>query len=331
MPVNTFCARPLLAVLVAAVAGWAATAPAIAADAFPTKPVRIVVPSAPGGLADVTARQLALKMAEKLGQNVIVENRPGGDTLIGTRIVKEAPADGYTVLLQGDGITVWPALKKDPGYDLVKDFSALGGIFRMPLLMVVGADQPDQTLTDFIARAKANPGKMSFASGGTGSGPHIGAAIFLRRAGLDLLHVPYKGNATAMPDVASGRVDMIFDVYATSMPLIKAGKMRALAVSSPNRHVSLPDIPTFSERGVANASYTSWLALFVPAATPADVRQRLTEALQSAVASKELSDRFRTDGNEPILMSADEFNQAVKAQLAQAGTLITDLGLPKVD
>jgi tripartite-type tricarboxylate transporter receptor subunit TctC len=327
---NTIPAAGLSKHLAAAVLALAGATSAMAAE-FPTKPLRIVVPAAPGGLADVTARQLALKMGEKLGQTVIVENRPGGDTLIGTRVVKDAPADGYTVLIQGDGITVYPALKKDPGYDLLKDFTSLGGIFRMPLLMVVGAQQPDQTISEFIARAKANPGKMSFASGGTGSGPHIGAAIFLRRAGLDVLHVPYKGNATAMPDVVTGRVDMIFDVYATSFPLIKSGKLRALAVSSPTRHVSLPDVPTLAERGVPNASYTSWLALFVPAATPKDVRQRLSDALQSAVSSRELSERFRADGNEPILMSPDEFNQAVKAQLGTTEKLIVDLGLPKQD
>jgi len=317
--------------LAATVLLFAGLSSAMATDQFPTKTVRMVVPAAAGGLADVTARQLALKISATLGQPVIVDNRPGGDTLLGTRMVKDAPADGYTLLLQGDGITVYPALKKEPGYDYERDFTAVGGIFRMPLLMVVGAQQPDQTLQDFIARAKANPNKLSYGSGGTGSGPHVGAALFLRRAGLDVMHVPYKGNSAAMPDVISGRVDMIFDVYATSIGYIKAGKLRALAVSSSTRHPSLPDVPTLAERGVPNATYTSWLALFVPAATPKDVVQRLSEALHSAVSSKDLYDRFRSDGNEPILMSADEFHNAVKTQLGQTDKLLKDLGLPKLD
>lgn len=317
--------------LVAGILMFAGLSSAMAADPFPSKTIRIVVPAVAGGLADVTARQIALKMSEKLGQPVIVDNKPGADTLLGTRLVKDAPADGYTILLQGDGITLYPSLKKEPGYDFEKDFTAVGGIFRMPLLMVQGAGQPDKTLADFIARARANPKSMSYASGGTGSGPHIGAALFLRRAGVDILHVPYKGNAAAMPDVLSGRVDMIFDVYATSIGYINTGKARALAVSTPTRHPALPDVPTFAEQGVSNASYSSWLALFVPAATPKDVIQRLSEALLSAVSSKDLNEKFRGGGNEPIMMSPDEFNRAAKAQMGQAASLMKDLGLPKQD
>lgn len=315
--------------LAVAILGLAGATAAVAADPFPSKPIRIVVPTVAGGLADVTARQVAQRMSEKLGQPVIVDNRPGADTLLGTRLVKDAPADGYTLLLQADGVTVWPSLKQNPGYDLERDFTAVGPILRLPFLLVVNAQSPDRTLSDFIARGKADPKKMSFASGGVGTPPHIGAAIFLQQAGLDLMHVPYKGNAAAMPDIIGGRVDMIMDPYATSGGNVKAGKLRALGVSSSARLAALPDVPTFAEQGLPNAGYTSWLGLLAPAATPKDVIQRLSEALHSAVTSKELNDRIRADGNEPVIMSPDEFNKYLKAQLGQMAKLVNELKLPK--
>lgn len=302
---------------------------AIATSQFPTRTVRIVVPSAAGGLADVTARLVAKKMAENLGQPVIVDNRPGADTLLGTRLVKDAPADGYTLLLQSDGITVWPALMEQPGYDLEKDFAGVGPILKFPFVFVVGSQQPDKTLSSFIARAKQNPKTMTYASGGVGTPGHIGAAIFLKQTGLDLMHVPYKGNSAAMTDIMGGRVDMLFDTSATSAGSIKTGKLRALGVSSTKRLQSLPDVPTFAEQGVHNADYYSWLGLLAPAATPKDVLQRLSVALRSAVSSEELVEKFRADGSEPMTMSPDEFNKYLKGQLGQMAKLAEDLKLPK--
>ncbi|MFJ1259418.1 Bug family tripartite tricarboxylate transporter substrate binding protein [Cupriavidus sp. CuC1] len=302
---------------------------AMAANRFPTKTVRIVVPSAAGGLADVTARLVAKKMSENLGQPVIVDNRPGADTLLGTRLVKDAPADGYTLLLQSDGIAVWPALMDQPGYNLEKDFAGVGPILKFPFVLVVGPQQPDKTLAGFMARAKANPKTLSYASGGVGTPSHIAAAIFLQQTGLDVLHVPYKGNAAAITDIVGGRVDMLFDTSATSAGNIKTGKLRALGVSSNTRLQSLPDVPTFAEQGVHNASYYSWIGLLAPAATPKDVLQRLSEALRSAVSSEELNEKFRSDGSEPMVMSPEEFNKYLKGQLGQMSKLAADLKLPK--
>ena len=198
-------------------------APAMAADPFPTRPVRFIVNTVPGGLVDVTTRFVAEKMRATLGQQVIVENRPGGDGLVGIRAVKAAPPDGYTLLATAGTIVIQLAVKQDPGYDLLKDFTGVGPMVRSPLIMVVGAGQPDKTLADFITRAKAKPGAMSYASAGVGTATHIGAAIFLQQSGLDLMHVPYKGNGAAMPDVMSGRVDMIFEAYGSGASKVKRG------------------------------------------------------------------------------------------------------------
>ena len=264
-----------------------------AAEAFPTKPIRIIVPAAAGGALDSTTRLVAQKMSEKLGQQVLVDNRAGADTLLGTRAVKDAPADGYTILAQANGLSLLPFIRIDPGYDPLKDFTGLGFMTRAPMIMEVGAEQPDRTVADFIARAKAN--KLSYASAGTGGPPHVAAALFLQTVGLDVMHVPYRGNAAALPDVAGGRVEMIFDGYISSIPYLQSGKLRPLAVTSPTRIAPLPNVPTFIEQGI-NYTYTLWLGLLVRTGTPKDVVQRLSDALRFALGSKELSDRFRSEG-----------------------------------
>ncbi len=304
-------------------------APAMAADPFPTRPVRFIVNTVPGGLVDVTTRFVAEKMRATLGQQVIVENRPGGDGLVGIRAVKAAPPDGYTLLATAGTIVIQLAVKQDPGYDLLKDFTGVGPMVRSPLIMVVGAGQPDKTLADFITRAKAKPGAMSYASAGVGTATHIGAAIFLRQSGLDLMHVPYKGNGAAMPDVMSGRVDMIFEAYGSGASKVKEGTLRALGVTSRTRLPGLPEVPTIAERGLPNFSYYLWIGAFAPAGTPKDLVQRLSEALRNATSSKELRERFRSDGSESMEMSPEEFNEFLKQDLERTSKLVADLQLPK--
>jgi tripartite-type tricarboxylate transporter receptor subunit TctC len=299
---------------------------AAAAEVSPSKPVRIIVPAASGGSLDITTRLVAQKMGEKLGQSVIVDNRPGADTLLGTRLVKDAPADGYTILAQANGFSVLPALKLDPGYDPLKDFTAIGPMVRSPLIMVVAADQPDRTLQEFIARAKTN--KLSYASGGAGTPPQLAAAMFLQQADLNVLHVPYKGNGAALPDVAAGRVNMLFDGYISSASYLKAGKLKALAVTSSTRIAPLPDVPTFTEQGV-NYTYTLWLGLLAPSGTSKEVVQRLSDALHYATTSQDLSERFRSEGSEPMAISPDEFNEYLMKEVAQMTDLATTLKITK--
>ncbi|WP_137890293.1 tripartite tricarboxylate transporter substrate binding protein [Ramlibacter sp. 2FC] len=300
-----------------------------AADPFPTRPVRIIVNTAPGGLTDVVTRLVAQHMGDYLKQSVVVENRAGGDGLIGIRAVKTAPADGYTLLAAAGTIAQQMAVRQDPGYDLLKDFTGIGIMGRSPFLMVVAPTQPDKTMADFVARAKANPGKLSYASAGVGTVPHFAAERLLRQVDVKVMHVPYKGNAAAMPDVMSGRVDMILEAYGSSSAKIKAGQLRVLGVTSAARVAALPDVPTIAEQGVSNYSYYTWLCLVAPAGTPSDVVQRLSAALRSAVSSKEMKERFRNDGMEAMDLTGEQFNQFLAREVAHNHKLVTELGVEK--
>ena len=300
---------------------------ALAEDAYPTRTIRIIVPVPPGGAMDVTTRLVAEKMREKLGgQQIIVENRPGADTMLGTRLVKEAPADGYTILAQSNGFSTQPALKLDPGYDPIKDFIPLGPMVRGPIIVEVGGEQPDKTLKDFVARAKA--GKLSYASPGIGSAPHFSGAMLMAKTGLDVLHVPYKGASAAYSDVATGRVDIFFDGYAGSAAFIKSGKFRALAVTGPARISILPDVPTLQELGI-DVTHLYWLGLILKAGTPPAVVQRLSDALKYATSSPDLVERFRADGVDPSFMSPAEFGDYIVRDVVASAKLASDLKLPK--
>lgn len=299
---------------------------AIAADQYPSKPIRIIVPVPPGGAIDVTTRLYAQKMSEKLGQPIIVDDRPGGDTLLGTRLVKNSPPDGYTILAQSDAFYITPLLKLDPGYDPLVDFIPISPMLRGPLVVEVGSQEPDKTLKDFIARARATP--LSYASPGIGSPPHIATELILKKVGLKMTHLPYKGAAAAYPDVAGGRVPIMLDGYLGSAPHIKAGEFRALALTSPKRITPEPDIPTLIEQGV-DLSYTYWLGLLVPAGTPKDVVDRLAEAMQYASESKDLKERMISEGSDPTQMKPQEFKDYIAKQIVEVTQLVTDLNLPK--
>lgn len=300
-----------------------------AAESFPLRPIRIVVNTAPGGLNDVMTRFVAERMTERVAQQVVVENRAGGDGLVGIRAVKAATPDGYTLLSSAGTIAIQPAVKIDPGYDLARDFIGIGQIVRSPVLMVVGAKQPDRALADFVARAKANPGKLSYGSAGVGTTTHVGAALYLQAAGLDLLHVPYKGNGAAMPDILSGRVDMIFEAFGSGAAKVKEGQLRALGVTAAKRLPGLPNVPTLAEQGVPGFNYYLYIALFAPAGTPKDVVQRLHESLRAATASPQMRERYREDGSEPLDATVEEFNEFLKRDVAAMAKLVSDIGLPK--
>ena len=288
-----------------------------------------MVPVAAGGWGDFTTRLVAQRLSEAIGQPVIIENRAGAGGLLGIRTVKASLADGYTLVATGGTLAIQSALKIEPGYDPLKDFVGVGMIARSPALLVVGARQPEQRLADLLKSAKADPGRLSYASAGLGTTTHIAAEMFLRDAGIDILHVPYKGNGAAMPDVASGRVKMMFDAFGSSSALMKGGQLRALAVTSTTRLAALPDIPTIAEQGIPNFSYYFWLGLFAPSGTPPDVIQRLSEALRRTLSGGELTTLLQNSGTEPAPMSPDEFNRFFKQEVTQTLKLVSDLGLPK--
>lgn len=307
----------------------ASTSTVQAQDAYPSRPIRVIVNTAPGGLTDVITRLVAQQMGEHLKQTLIVDNRAGGDGLIGIRAVKIAPADGYTLLATAGTIALQMAVRTDPGYDLTKDFVGIGPLGRSPFLLVSAPSQPYKTLGEFVARAKAEPGKYSFGSAGVGTVPHLGTEKLVQQLGLKLQHVPYKGNGPAMPDVMSGRVDVIYEAYGSSAGKIKGGQLRVLGVTGTNRLAALPDVPTIAEQGVPGYSWYTWLSLTAPAGTPKDVVQKLSEALRAAMASKAVTERFREDGMEPMTMSADEFNQFLAREVTLAHKTVQDLAIPK--
>ena len=320
--------RFLWRALGATVLAAAAATTASAADPYPTKPIRIIVNTGPGGLVDVTTRLYAQQMTEYLKQQVIVENRPGGDGLIGIRAAKAAPADGYTLLASASTIGFQLAVREAPGYDL-KDFTAIGLMGQAPFLLVQGPELPDKSLADFVTRAKASPDPLSYASAGVGTATHLGAAVFLQQVDVKMLHVPYKGNGPAMPDVMSGRVNMIFEAYGSGGSKIKAGQLKALGVTSASRLPALPNIPTFTEQGVPFTFFTR-MYLVAPAGTPKDIVQRLSEAVRNAASSKALKDRFREDGLEVLELSQQQVTDAMQKEATDAIKLVNDLQLPKL-
>jgi tripartite-type tricarboxylate transporter receptor subunit TctC len=302
---------------------------ATAAESFPSRTLRIVVGASPGGLIDITTRVVAERMGKVLGQNVIVENRPGASTAIGSRTVKSAKPDGYTLLSATSSVATLPFVKINPGYDLIKDFTGIGPISRAPLLMLVRPGASMDTLKDFISLAKAKPGKLTYASSGLGGSIHLGTASFAQHAGLDLMHIPYKSNPEAWPDVTDGRVDTIFEPYGSALPLIQDKRLQAIGVSSSARIKMLPNVPTLAEAGAPGFSYYIWLGLFAPAGTPQDIVDSLSRALQETIKTPELQERFAREGSEPMLMSTGEFKQFIKDETTGFSKLIGDLHIPK--
>jgi tripartite-type tricarboxylate transporter receptor subunit TctC len=311
--------------LVFAVAGASAS---IAADPYPTKPIRIIVNSGAGAQLDGNARAIAQKMSENLGQPVVVENNAGGGGILGIRQVKGAPADGYTLLAHSGTLTVSLALRNDPRYEL-KDFSPIGAISVVPLIMVGSVSLPDKTLAELVARAKANPGNLPYASGGPASPTYLAAAQFLRQSGLNMLHVPYRGTSGALPDVLAGRVYFVFDGPPTAVPLVREGRLRAYGITSPKRNAAFPDIPTIAEQGFPDYSFLGYFGLVAPAGTPGQVVQRVAQALRLAVDSTELRERFRSEGSEPLPLSPEEFAEFLRQDAQRLIKLVADVGIPK--
>lgn len=311
----------------ALVVGWHAGA-AAAVD-YPSRPVKIVVNSAPGALLDATTRTVAQRMSEILGQPIIVENNAGASGMLGIRVVKSAPADGYTLLATANTIAQVPALKLHPGYDLVKDFTGIGMMNRAPLIMVGWPGQPARNLQEFVGEARSDGRSMAYATAGVGTSTHMAAALFLQRAGLKMLHVPFKGNAAAMPDVMAGRVNVIFDGANSSGPLVREGKLRAFGVTSPTRMPTYPEIPTLAEQGLPGYSFHVYMGLVAPAGTPGEVIRKLSGALKASLSSGQVRERFQRDGAEAGSMSPDEFTAFLKQDMLRTVQVATDLGIPK--
>jgi tripartite-type tricarboxylate transporter receptor subunit TctC len=295
------------------------------AQAFPARPVRILVPFAPGGLVDTYARALQPKLAEGLGQPVVIENRAGaGGTLAEAALAKSAP-DGYTVMMSGDSVPANPHLYGSLGYDLFRDLLPVSQLAQVPLALVTPAALAPATLEEFVRFVRGRPGGVTYASPGTGTSNHFAAELFRARAGLEFVHVPYKGGGPAMTDLVAGQVQALFTSVFLAAPQVKAGKIKALAVGGTRRSALLPDVPTFAEAGFAGFRAASWSGLFAPAGTPAPIVQRLHAEFVAALRSPEVENRFRELGTEVIGSGPADFAAVLRREHDELGKLIRDL------
>jgi len=309
-------------------AGFAA--PAVAQAPYPSRFVRLVVPFPPGGGTDAIARVLAGRLSAVWGQQMVVENKGGAATSIGTEMVARSDPDGYTVLLQSMPLAVNRFLFATLPYDPVADLAPVSLICDYPNVMAVPVDSPSNSVVEFIARAKANPGKVTYASSGHGTSVHLSGELFKRMAGVDLQHIPYRGAGPALNDLIPGRVDVMFNNIGAVMPLIQGGKLRALGVTSLKRAAALPDTPTVSEAGVPGFDVSAWYALFVPAKTPQAVIDKLHA--DTVVALSDSATRTRLDqlGVGVIGSTPEELRTYLKAEMDKWGVIIREAGI-KVD
>jgi tripartite-type tricarboxylate transporter receptor subunit TctC len=288
------------------------------AQTYPVKPVRIVVGFAPGGGTDIMARLLAQKLSEVMGQPFVVENKAGATGMIGAKSVATSPADGYTLLMgHVNSQAIAPALMERPQYDPVKDFAAVAYIGSVPNVLVVNPNLAAKTVPELIALAKSQPGGISFASPGIGSTNHLAGEILRKETGGNFLHVPYKGSGPAIVDILAGQVDMNFDAMPSVAPFIKSGRLRALAVTTPERAVELPDVPTMGELGFKSFNITNWYGLVAPMGTPAAVTSALNAAIQRILVTPDVVRKMTELGARGEAMTVDQFGQFLRAESAK--------------
>lgn len=308
-----------------AVATLAAAVP-LAAFAFPDKPIRMVVPYSAGGGADNTARVVAQKVGEILGQTVVIDNKPGAGGVIGADAVAKAPADGYTVLYDASAFAVNGALRKLP-FDPSADFIPISLVATAPQILVVAINAPYKTVAEFIAAAKKTPGKLTYASAGAGTGSHLAAEMFNEQGKIELLHVPYKGGAPALTDVMGGQVASYFGNSASTLQYVTGGKLRALAVTSKTRLKALPDTPTLAESGMPNYEVLEWNGVFVPKGTPPDRVQTIANAVQKAVADPAVRAKLQQAGLDPVGNTPQAFKTFLHTESTRWQALVKARGI----
>jgi tripartite-type tricarboxylate transporter receptor subunit TctC len=293
---------------------------------FPDKTVRIVVPYTPGGFNDTLGRIVAQKFTDDWGVPAVVENRPGGGTLIGTDAVAKAPADGYTLLVVAFPFAVNPSLYAKLPYDTLKDFAPLILAGQTPNLLVVNNDVPVKSVKELIDAAKAKPGSLSYGSTGSGSSNHLSMELFRLMTGTEMIHVPYKGSAPMVTDLLGGHVQVAFDNTPNVLPQVKAGKLRALAITSAQRSAMVPDIPTLAEAGVPGYEVGVWFGLVAPAATPPDVLAKLNAELNKILGLPDVKQKFADQGVEPVGGPPERFGEHLRVQIEKWGRVVKESG-----
>ena len=294
---------------------------------YPSKPVRLVVPFAPGGSNDIMARITAQKLTESFGQQVIVDNRAGASGILGTDIAAKAAPDGYTVLMMSLTLTVNPSLYKKLPYSTEKDLAPVTLVASAPLMLVVHPSLPAKSVNEFIAFAKANPGKLNFGSGGPGATPHLAGEMLKMMARLQMTHVPYKGGGPALADLIGGQIQLMLENVPSTLPHVKAGRLRALALTGLKRSPLVPDLPTLDEAGLKGYEIVGWNGLFVPAGTPQNIIAHLHGLTVKMLAQPDVKERLATLGAEGVGNTPDEFRAFVKAEIVKWARVVKEAGL----
>ena len=311
-------------------AACAAALPAVSrfawAQAYPTRPVRLIVPFAAGGGTDITARVMGQWLSERLGQQFVIDNRPGGGTNIGTEAVVRAPADGYTLLLAGSPAAINATLYDKLNYNFIRDIAPVAGIIRQPFVMAVHPSVPAKTVPEFIAYAKANPGRINMASAGTGAGSHVTGELFKMMAGVDMVHVPYRSAGLALTDLLGGQGQIIFPTTVASIEYIRAGRLRALAVTTVSRAEALQDIPTVGEF-VPGYEASAWFGIGAPKATPAEIIEKLNKEVNAALADPRMKARIVDLGGDVLALSPADFGKLIAEETAKWAKVVKFSGV----
>jgi len=297
-----------------------------AQSAYPNKPMRMIVPYPPGGPTDVLGRIVAQKLSESLGQQVVVENRPGASGMIGSEIVAKAAPDGYTLLTNASIHVINPSLYPKMSFDVLRDFAPVSLIAQVPLILVVNPGLPVKSVRDLIALAKAEPNRLNFGSSGNAAAPHLAGESFKIATGVQMQHVPYKGSAPALTDLIGGQVQLIFDSMPSAMPHVKSGKIKALAVTTAKRSPTVPDLPTIAESGVPGFDISTWYGVWAPAGTPKDIIHKLAAEMAKALQQPAVRERLAALGAEPVGNSPEEFAAYCQSELAKWSKIVKESG-----
>jgi len=324
---TSFRSFPSGAALLAALVALSPAAAHAQAGAYPGKPIRLILPFPPGGGTDILGRLMAERLAPRLGQPVVVENRGGAGGNVGAEAAARSAPDGYTIVLVAPSLAISPSLYKKLAYDPVKDFAPVSLVATVPNVMVTNPSIPAKTLSEFIALAKSKPGAMNFGSGGNGTSNHLAGELFNIVAGVRLVHVPYKGVNLAMNDVMSGDVQLVIIGIPAAAPHIKAGKLRALAVIDSKRAAALPDVPTAAEAGLKDFEVTTWYGVHAPAGTPLPIVTRLNAEIVAVMHSNEMKERLATMATEPVTSTPEEFGDLIRREIAKWAKVVRAAGL----
>ncbi|MGQ0510616.1 MAG: Bug family tripartite tricarboxylate transporter substrate binding protein [Betaproteobacteria bacterium] len=289
---------------------------------YPNRPIKLIVPFPPAGATDIVGRIVAQKLTERLGQSVVVENKPGAGGSIGSDIVAKSAPDGYTLLMATSSThSIGPSLQKLP-YDPIKDFAAITHVANVPNVLVVSPTLPVKDVKEFVALAKSKPGQLNFASSGVGTIVHLNGELFKMITGIDVQHIPYKGTALSIPDVANGNIAMLFDSLASVMPHVRSNKVRPIAVNAPGRSPLLPEVPTFAEIGMTEYDTYTWFGMFAPAGTPAAIVARVQAEVVISLAAPDLRERFSQVGAEAVGSTPQQFTARILADTAKWAKVI---------